>query len=439
MQRKRLPAESFPAYVEALTHDGRGLTHKEGKAVFIQGALPGEEVTFKYTHRHSKYDEGKIDEIINASPDRVVPACAHFGLCGGCTLQHLDVEKQIAFKQDWLLDNLVRIAKVEPEQILEPVMGSFWNYRRKARLGVKYVSKKGRVLVGFREYGRPYVTDLSRCEVLHPPVGVLLQELAQLIAELSIYNRLPQIEVAVGDAVVALSFRVLNPPNDQDRARLAAFGQRHHIWIYIQPGGPETLYLLWPEYKESLSYQLPEQHLIVEFEPYHFIQVNARINRQMVNTAIDLLDLQGHERVLDLFCGLGNFTLALARHTREVVGVEGDQRLLDKARRNAGRNGLSNIRFFSADLTGDISTQPWVPQNYDRVLLDPPRSGALEIMPQVAAWGAHRIVYVSCHPATLARDIGELVHRFGYRLLSAGVMDMFPHTVHVESMAVLGT
>lgn len=432
-----LSQETFPARIDALAHDGRGIAHLDGKAVFIHGALPGENVTFNYTRRHSKHDEGEIAEVMTPAPDRVSPPCRHFGVCGGCNLQHLAPERQVNVKQDWLLENLRRIGGLQPEQILEPLTGPTGGYRRKARLGVKYVAKKERVLVGFRERRKPYLADLNRCEVLHPAVGERLEMLAQLIQELSIYPQLPQIEVAVGDEAVALNFRVLAPPSETDKAKLAAFARHWNIRIYLQPKGPETTYLLWPEAAPPLHYRLPDHATTLQFEPYHFTQINADINRRMVNRVLRLLDLRGDERILDLFCGLGNFSLALARHCREVVGVEGDETLVAQAEHNARLNGIGNAHFFPADLTGEVTAYPWMQPSYEGILLDPPRSGALEMIPRLAALGARRIVYVSCHPATLARDIGELVHRFGYRLLSAGVMDMFPHTAHVESIVLL--
>jgi len=434
-RRSAKPPEYFTVRVDALAHDGRGIARLDGKAVLLHGALPGEDVRFQRTARHAGYDEGGVVEVSNPAPERVEPRCPHFGICGGCNLQYLAGGKQIAVKQAWLLDNLSRLGKVRPEQILEPLLGPLWGYRRRARLGVKDVPKKGRVLVGFRERASTYLADLRRCEILDPRLGGLLEELAQLVESLSIRQRLPQIEAAVGDAALALNFRVLAAPNDEDKARLAAFGQRHDIQIYLQSKGPETTALLWPE-QGRLSYRLPAQNLELEFQPSHFIQINAAINQQMVEQAITLLDLQADETVLDLFCGLGNFTLAMARYVRLAVGVEGEQSLVHWAQRNAARNGIDNARFFAADLTAEATAQPWLRQGYDKVLLDPPRSGALAMMASVAALAPRRVVYVSCHPATLARDAGELVHRFGYKLLSAGVMDMFPHTAHVESIAL---
>ncbi|MDX1656654.1 MAG: 23S rRNA (uracil(1939)-C(5))-methyltransferase RlmD, partial [Candidatus Competibacteraceae bacterium] len=430
-----LPQETFTARIEDLAHDGRGIARLEGKVVLVDGALPGEEVTFRYTVRHSGYDEGTVQTILKPAAQRVEPRCTHFGVCGGCGLQHLEPGAQIRFKEAQLLDNLRRIGKVQPQGVLPPLTADPWGYRRKARLGVKYVAKKGRVLVGFRERASPYIAALARCEVLHPRVGELLEPLGELIGGLSIYNRLPQIEVAVGDNAVGLSFRVLDPPSQSDCQLLTAFGQRHDIWIYLQPKGPETTRLLWPE-KGELVYRLSGLALELAFQPYHFTQVNAAINESMIQQALELLDLNGRETVLDLFCGLGNFTLPLARKAARVVGVEGDRSLVEWARRNARRNAIDNAQFYSADLTASPAEQNWLKEDFQRVLLDPPRSGALEMIPTLARLKAERIVYVSCHPATLARDAGQLVNCYGYRLQRAGVMDMFPHTAHVESIAL---
>ncbi|MCP5418919.1 MAG: 23S rRNA (uracil(1939)-C(5))-methyltransferase RlmD [Gammaproteobacteria bacterium] len=429
------PAETLTTPIETLAHDGRGVAHRDGKTVFIEGALPGESVSFTTLSRHNKYDEGRAEEIITPSSERVEPRCAHFGVCGGCSLQHLAADRQLDYKQAWLLDNLSRIGKVQPSQVLEPLRGPHWAYRYKARLGVKYVPKKGRVLVGFRERNAPYLADLRRCEVLHPRVGGLLEALAELVGSLSLAQQVPQIELAAGDETVALSFRVLRPPTEADRARLTAFGQAHDLHIYVQPGGVRSTELLWPEHAQ-LSYRLPDHGLNLTFLPYHFMQINPAINRQMVDRALNLLNVTPQDRVLDLFCGLGNFTLALARHAREVVGVEGDGEMVDWAQGNGQRNGIHNVRFYADDLARLSEDSPWAQPSYDKILLDPPRSGALPILPRLAGLGAARIVYVSCHPATLARDAAELVHRHGFRLVSAGVMDMFPHTTHVESIAL---
>lgn len=436
-RRRRLPsADPVHARVEGLTHDGKGLARIDGKAVFITGALPGESVRFRYTRSHSQYDEGVVLEVESPSPDRVVPACPHYGYCGGCSLQHLASPAQVAHKQQWLLDSLARVGRVEPARVLAPLTGEPWGYRRKARLGVKFVTAKSRVLVGFRERDKPYVADLGRCEVLHPRVGSLLPELGRVIGALSIRDRVPQIEVAVGDDAVALSVRVLAQPDEADLECLRAFARGHDLQLYLQPGGPDSTWLLWPA-EAALHYSLPAHGLVLEFQPWHFTQVNSGINRQMVDLSLELLDLSGRDRVLDLFCGLGNFTLALARNAQRVVGVEGDAGLVQWAWHNARRNGVENVEFYATDLAVDAADARWLQGGaFDRVLLDPPRSGAAEVMPRVAGLGAARIVYVSCHPATLARDAGILVHEHGYRLEAAGVMDMFPHTAHVESIAL---
>ena len=427
----------FIVRIEDLTHEGHGVARREGKAVFVEGALPGEEVRCAYTARRGRHDEARTLEVLTPAPERVEPRCAHFGICGGCALQHLDPTAQLARKQRWLLDSLTHIGKVQPEQVLEPLTGPIWGYRRRARLGVKDVTKKGRVLIGFRERRGPYLADLRRCEILDERVGGLLEELARLVETLSIRDRLPQIEIAGGDAVMSLNLRVLAPPSAADLTQLRSFGERHGLALYLQSGGVDSVRPLENSSAPPvLSYRLTDG-LELEFQPQHFIQINAALNRALVERACELLELGPENRVLDLFCGLGNFTLALARRVREVVGVEGDNGLVEWARHNAARNGIANAAFYAADLAGDLTNQPWIQGGYDRILLDPPRSGALELLPWLATLGARRIVYVSCHPATLARDVGELTQRFGYRLLGAGVLDMFPHTTHVESIAVL--
>ncbi|MDA1107526.1 MAG: 23S rRNA (uracil(1939)-C(5))-methyltransferase RlmD [Proteobacteria bacterium] len=431
---KSLPQEPVPAHVESLNHDGRGVAHIDGKAVFIEGALPGEEVLFTYVVQHKRYDEGTVAQILKPSPQRVTPRCAHFNICGGCSLQHMDAAAQIDAKQQVLLDNLRQIGRVDPEQVLPPLRGPHWGYRRRARLGVKFVIKKDKLLVGFREKRSALLADLERCEVLHPSVGERLPELRALIAGLESYNCIPQIEVAVGDEATALIFRNLAVLSGSDQEKMQQFGEAHGMQIYLQPAGPESVTLIWPE-TASLSYRLPDDGLELIFSPIDFMQVNGEINRAMIARVIGLLDLKPQEWVLDLFCGLGNFTLPLARHAGHVTGVEGDVKLVEHAQSNARYNGIHNAEFYAADLSQDLAQQPWAEQRFDKILLDPPRTGALEIVRQLPVFGASRIVYVSCNPATLARDAQELVQR-GYRLLSAGVMDMFPHTTHVESIAL---
>lgn len=431
---KLLPQEPVAAHVESLSQDGRGVAHVNGKAVFIEGALPGEQVLFTYVTQRKRYDEGKINKIIRPSPDRVEPRCAHFNLCGGCSLQHLAPEAQIEAKQQVLLDSLKHIGGIEPKEVPAPLTGPHWGYRRRARLGVKFVIKKDKLLIGFREKRSSLLADIERCEVLHPAAGELLPALRELIAGLEAYNAIPQIEVAAGDEATALVFRNLAPLSNTDLVKLQSFGKRQNMQIYLQPAGPESVTLIWPE-TAQLHYRLPEFNLKLFFAPTDFVQINADINHSMISRVIGLLALKPHERVLDLFCGLGNFTLPLARHAAHVTGVEGEAKLIQRAQDNAQRNGIHNAEFHTADLSQDLAAQPWAEQRFDKILLDPPRTGAPEIIKQLPTFDATRIVYVSCNPATLARDAHELVAS-GYRLMSAGVADMFPHTTHVESIAL---
>jgi 23S rRNA (uracil1939-C5)-methyltransferase len=427
------------------------VAHINGKALFIEGALPGEQVLFTYIKQRKRYDEAKVEKIIKPSPDRVEPRCAHFNICGGCSLQHLSPAAQIAAKQQVLLDSLKHIGGIEPKTVLAPLTGPSWGYRRRARLGVKFVIKKDKLLIGFREKRSSLLADIERCEVLHPPVGGLLQALRELIAGLEAYNCIPQIEVAAGDEATALVFRNLAELSNTDLVKLQDFGKQQNMQIYLQPAGPESVTLIWPE-TAALSYRLPvtyrdvlmsreagrrerQFNLELFFAPTDFVQINADVNRAMISRVIELLQPGAHERVLDLFCGLGNFTLPLARHAAQVIGVEGDARLVERAKGNAQHNGIHNAEFYAADLSQDLSGQPWAKQHFDKILLDPPRTGALEIIQQLPAFDAARIVYISCNPATLARDARALTEN-GYTLISASVLDMFPHTTHVESIAL---
>jgi 23S rRNA (uracil1939-C5)-methyltransferase len=432
-KRKPLP-EPAVAVIESLSQDGRGVTHLEGKAVFVHGALPGETVRFRYQRCSKRFDEGTTVEVLDASPDRVEPRCVHFGVCGGCSLQHLDPAAQIRVKQQVLADALAHIGKVAPERWLPPLAAEPWGYRRKARLGVKLVEKKGGVLVGFRERGSGFLAQLARCEVLYPAVGERIAALAELVGGLAIRDRVPQVEVAVGDGPVVLVFRVLDPPGEADLAQLAAFGEAQGFHVFLQEGGPETIRPL-PGQALDLHYTLPSHQVHLHFGPSDFTQVNLPLNRLMVDRALELLDPQPDERVLDLFCGLGNFTLPLARRAAEVVGVEGDPGLVARAADNAARNAIGNVRFHAADLYGGLDA-PWLRERFTAALLDPPRSGAIQVLDRLPAMGVERILYVSCYPSTLARDADQLVNGLGYRLVAAGVMDMFPHTAHVESMAL---
>ena len=421
--------------VVSLAHDGRGVARVDGKTVFVEGALPGEVVMALRRRGHRRYDEAVTVEVLAASADRVEPRCSHFGTCGGCALQHLDGARQVEAKQAHLAEQFARLGGVEPTAWLSPLRGPMWGYRRRARLGVKYVPKKGRVLVGFRERAKPFVTDVRNCPVLAQPVGGLVGALGELIGQLSIRDRLPQIEVAVAERTTALVARVLDPPTAADCGLLAAFAASHGVEFYLQPGGLDSVVpLLGPA--TPLTYHLPQFDVEIRFAPSDFIQVNADINAQAVSLALSLLDPSPTDTVLDLFCGLGNFTLPLARRTARVIGVEGEPGLVARARDNARANRAPNAEFHVADLSVDPGDPAWGRGPCQRVLLDPPRAGAAAVLAMLGRLRPERIVYVSCHPASLARDAGVLVNELGFRLGAAGVMDMFPHTAHVESIAM---
>jgi 23S rRNA (uracil1939-C5)-methyltransferase len=418
-----------------LSHDGRGVASFGEKRVFVHGALPGERVSVQITSRRRNYDEGEAIEIIEPSPDRVEPQCPHFGQCGGCSLQHLAPRKQIEAKQNTLVQNLERIGKVTPGTVWEPLTGPEWHYRRKARLSVRYVYKKERVLVGFRERNGRYVADIQECHVLDERISSRLVVLAELIGSMDARNTIPQLEVSCGDRECALVFRHMEPLSAGDLEKLRHFAIDSGIAVLLQPAGPASIHCLEPA-SLDLEFELPGFGLRLAFGPSDFIQVNAAMNQKMIHRALQLLEPGKQERVLDLFCGLGNFTLPIASMAGEAVGIEGDSELVRKAVENAKRNEVNNAVFHVADLGEDPGSAPWLKHHYDKILVDPPRSGAEFMLPHIAASGASRVVYVSCHPASLARDAGILVHQFGFRLLGAGVMDMFPHTGHVESIAL---
>ena len=432
---KRISAAPEEADIVDLTHEADGVARIDGKAVFVAGALPGERVVLRRVRRHRNFDEAVLESVITASEDRVEAPCPHYGTCGGCALQHLAPAAQLAFKQAQLLENLARLGGVEPAMVLEPLTGPVWGYRRRARLGIKHVTRKGRVVVGFRERAAPYVADLHECRILATPLGRLIDPLAELVGSLSIAARLPQAEVAAADNACAVVLRVLDPPTGADLARLREFERSQGVRIYLQPGGPATVAPLTPG-QEPLRYRLTSFDVDLEFEPTDFIQVNAVLNEAMVGRAVELLEPQPGDRVLDLFCGLGNFSLPLARRAREVLGVEGEAALVERARDNARRQAIGNVAFLAADLSAPADDAPWATRSCDRVLLDPPRAGAREVLPVVGRCGARRVVYISCHSGSLARDAGHLVRDHGFRPVAAGVMDMFPHTTHVEAMAV---
>lgn len=437
MSRKsRLPPGQFPATIETLSHDGRGIARIDGKTVFIENALPGEVVTFEYRHVSRRFDEGRAVTWQVIAPARVTPPCDRADICGGCSLQHFSTDTQLQQKQATLAEQLQHFGHLTPERWLAPLTGPTLGYRSKARLGVKHVAAKGLPLVGFREKGGRYLTDMHHCPVLEAPLHEAIEPLRELMSTLAVKDSLPQIEVAKGDTDVALVFRHLEPLSATDHEKLIVFCRERGWHCYLQPGNETTTHRIWPETGlERLYYEHPDYALRLAFHPQDFTQVNRVINRDMVKQALALLEVQSTHRVLDLFCGLGNFTLPLARFAREVIGVEGSAAMVMRGAENARANALSNVSFHAWDLTQDVGNQPWARGGFERILIDPPRAGALEVIPWLVKLGAERLVYVSCNPATLARDAGELAQR-GYRLAAVGVMDMFPHTTHVESMAL---
>ena len=418
--------------IDSLDAEGRGVARNaEGKVVFVEGALPGEEVDFQVLRKKSSFEIGRLTKVLGGASSRQTPRCPHFGVCGGCSLQHTDARTQMAAKQRWLEENLVRIGKVEAETMLPIVYGEEWHYRRRARLGARYVPKKGGAMVGFREKRSSYITDMRECHVLPPQVSALILPLRALVESLSVRARLPQIEVAVGDNATVLVVRHLDALTPQDQEALRGFSDRHQISIWLQPGGPESAQPFHPAQSE-LYYELPEFGLRLAFRPTDFTQVNQGINRVLVSRAVRLLDPRPGERVADLFCGLGNFSLPLASRGAAVIGFEASRELIERARLNAARNGLT-AQFEVMNLF-EPNLAPYAP--FDKLLIDPPREGAVEIVKALPAAWPRRIVYVSCDPATLARDAGVLVHARGFRLAAAGVVNMFPHTAHVESIAL---
>ena len=432
------------AIIESLDQEGRGVAHLDGKTIFVDGALPNEKVTFQSIRIKSSYEVANVVEVLKQSNQRVTPKCPHFGLCGGCKLQHLDFAAQVAAKQRLLENDLWHIGKVKAENILPPLYGPTWGYRHKARLSVKYVDKKQRVLVGFNEKGTRYVADMNSCEVLVPEVSALIEPLQQVIEQLSIRDKLPQIELAVGETaeegggpVIVLILRIMDALNANDEALLKAFASTHTVQIWTQTKGPETIKPFYPLQAPALKYRLPEFDLTYPFKPNEFTQVNPQINRVMIRRAMQLLAPQSHEKVADFFCGIGNFTLPIARSGAQVLGLEGLANLVDRANESAALNQIENTKFSVTDLfkmTPETLTELG---RFDKWLVDPPRDGAFELVKSLDASNSpERIVYVSCNPATLARDAGVLVNEKGYILSAAGVINMFPHTAHVESIAL---
>ena len=423
---------SLKLAIASLDAEGRGVARNaDGKVVFVEGALPGETVEAELVRRKPSFDLMRITSVLQASAGRRPPRCPYFGVCGGCATQHADARTQVAAKQRWLEDCLARIGKARPESLLPPLYGEEWGYRGRARLSARYVARKGGALVGFRERRSTYVADIRGCEVLPPEVSVLIPDLRALVSKLSVRERLPQIEVAAGDDATALVFRHLLPLDDNDRILLGEFARASGVHVWLQPGGPDTAHPFAPA-ESSLAYSLPEFGVRIWFRPTDFTQVNQGVNRMLVSRAVRLLDPREGERIGDLFCGLGNFSLPIARRGAAVTGFEGNPGLIERARQNAAANNL-DVRFEPVDLFRE-DLAPHGP--FEKLLLDPPREGAIAVVKSLPADWPRRIVYVSCDPATLARDAGVLVHAKGFRLAAAGVVNMFPHTAHTESIAL---
>lgn len=441
--RRKSPMRAHAAIQQAeithLSHDGRGIARIDGKATFIQGALPDELVTFQYTRVKKDFDEGKLVDVLRPAPLRVVPRCPHYTVCGGCSLQHIDEQEQIHLKQEHLLDLLSRYGHTKPQELLPPLKSAHWNYRNKARLSVRFVEKKQVAMVGFRERHNPrYITDISQCPILNAKVDADIVVLKQLVAQIEDKSSIAQIEVAAGDDEVALILRHLTPLSVQDEEIIRQFAQQHHYKIFLQPGGPETVHCFYPpQSSEYLTYRLPDYGISFQFHPTDFTQVNAALNRSMVALALSLMDLKRTDVVLDLFCGLGNFSLPMAQLCSKLVGIEGSSTMVERASMNAQANNIHHATFAAANLDDVAQVRALAKQAYNKMLLDPPRSGALAIVSNIESFNPERIVYVSCNPVTLARDIDVLVNQKGYVLVNAGVMDMFPHTAHVESIALL--
>lgn len=424
--------------IESLDHEARGITRLEGKTIFVDGALPGETVEYASFRKKPKYELAHLVGVLSGSNARVKPRCEHFGICGGCAMQHLEASAQIAVKQRVLEDSLWHVGRVRPLQVLPPIHGEPWAYRHRARLGIRKTLENREVLIGFHEWRSSYIADIRSCAVLPAHVSSLLLPLRQLFAEMSIAERMPQVEVAVGEQCTALVLRILEPLNAADEELLRRFADVHGVVFYLQPKGPDTVYRFYPLPGPRLSYALPEFGLELDFKPTDFTQVNHAVNRVLVRRSLSLLDVQAGERIADLFCGLGNFTLPIARSGAFAVGVEGSSALVERGRENAARNGLAEqVEFAVANLFECTPESLAALGHLDKMLIDPPREGALEVVKALPDdGGPRRIVYVSCNPATLARDAAVLVLLKGYRFTSAGVVNMFPHTGHVESIAV---
>ncbi len=431
MSREIVQAE---VTVVGLTHDGQGVADLDGERVFVSGVLPGERALLSIKRRRRRYREATLVELLEPAAERVDPPCPHFGRCGGCAIQHLSYAAQVRFKEGVVRDALERIADIKIPEWLPPLTGAEWHYRRRARLGARYVEAKGRVLVGFKERASRFVTDMSACPVLAEPMDTVPGLLSEVLTETTLRQKLPQAEVAVGDHARAIVLRVLAEPTEADLERFAALGREIDTDMYLQPGGPGTVRALEPDRAGTLSYRLATFDVELQFAPTDFIQVNGPINAAMVDRVIERLELNSSDRVLDLYCGLGNFSLPIARQAAAVLGVEGEAGLVARAAGNAALNQITNARFVTADLS--LPDWPFLREAWDVVVLDPPRSGAQAAVSLMGRMGPRRIAYVSCHPATLARDAKELISGRRYRLSAAGIADMFPHTHHVEAVAI---
>ena len=435
MGRRRKPKpKTYELEIESLSHEGRGIAHLEEKVIFVSGALPGEKVIADRTFSRAKFEEADVKEVLKPADNRISPKCEVFGICGGCSFQHLSSEDQIEAKGNWLKDAFAGQAKIEPKHWLDPLQVESWGYRRKARLGVRYVAKKEKVLVGFREKKSSFITNMNRCEVLHPSLGNHLEDLAHCIEQLSVRSQVPQIEVAIAEKDTVLILRHLEPLTAKDEQILLDCARELNITWYTQSGGLDTVKPL--DQPVVLTYSHPDHDIEMEFLPTDFTQVNFKLNQKMINLALDMLELNDEDEVIDLFCGLGNFTLPIAKHAKHVVGVEGDLGLIERAKYNAEKNNISNADFYKADLFQEVEGFEWFRgKTYNKALIDPARTGAIEIVELLPKLGVERLVYVSCNPATLARDTAKLIE-LGYKLDTAGVMDMFPQTAHVESIAL---
>ncbi|HLD16858.1 MAG TPA: 23S rRNA (uracil(1939)-C(5))-methyltransferase RlmD [Coxiellaceae bacterium] len=425
---------SLTAYIDNLSHEGRGVAHIEGKTTFIKGALPGEEVRFQYVRRKGSFDEGVLERVLESSPDRTTPPCPYFGVCGGCQHQHMSREAQLRHKEKVVLELLKYQGSIELSQLSPALIGPEWGYRRKARLSAKWVGgNKNKVLVGFREQNPRFIIDLDICLVLHPLVGQRLSLFSELFSHFENKTGIPQMEIAVAENAAAIIIRHLKPFRPEELEQLKQFAKTHSFQMYLQPNNADSIHPLWPIAPEPLYYTLPDFKLRFEFKPTQFTQINWDINRSMLTQALAWLDVQPNESVLDLFCGIGNISLPLARQALQVVGIEGEADAVLQAQHNAQLNQITHAEFYVANLFESVERYEWAKRSYDTVVLDPPRAGAKEIIPYFSRWKPKKVLYISCNPATFVRD-AALLKEQGYTLTQAGIMDMFPHTHHIEVM-----